>query len=170
MSDTCIGCGAEGVRWATKGYVGYACGSWYANGSGFNLSESCRGDLPTACQHCGFEFGNLTEVYGHRDGPDTRARECIERECASLRVELAKLRDKLPKTADGVTVTHGSYVFVGPLGDERRFRVWPSSVERVWPVGTDVEMLLCGGHAGEVFPEDCYSTREAAEAARETQR
>ncbi len=75
--------------------------------------------------------------------------------------------DKLPKTADGVPVVPGMTVWVvGDYGDGRsihEFVVWCLS-HRTGDDGGTTGSTFCWGHG------DSYSTREAAEAAREEAR
>ena len=78
---------------------------------------------------------------------------------------LQAIVDKLPKTADGVPVTPGTTLwFCDPFGKTKS-----------WKIGRDlrakttvlVEADPAGNEFEEYGPADCYSTREAAEKAKE---
>ena len=77
-----------------------------------------------------------------------------------LRARIAKLEaivEKLPKTADGVPVVPGQDVF-----DYNRYEVFVRHVEmEAFEYDDDGGKCAFGGI------HDCYSTREAAEAAKE---
>lgn len=100
-------------------------------------------DLPK-CE-CGATRGLFT------DGGRSRCPACVCKE----RDELRAIVDKLPKTADGVPVVPG-----------RDFVYWRYDSEgRRWHVLNRLMVLPVGGGASEPLSE-CYSTREAAEAAK----
>lgn len=66
---------------------------------------------------------------------------------------------KLPVTADGVVASHNMVVYVGSRDKH---------IARLYSVGTPLTMYLCGGLAGDVAPDKCYSTQAAARAAKES--
>ena len=74
---------------------------------------------------------------------------------AALRRAAAILR-RQATTRDGVTVLDGDTVYKGPC-----------SADEPYEQGQELTMNMVGGYEGDVVPGDCYSTREAAEAARE---
>ena len=68
---------------------------------------------------------------------------CLFRECERLQT----IVDRLPKTADGVPVVPGQFIYSSD--------------------GRAMMMLTYAQHEGHMaYPDVCYSTREAAEAAR----
>lgn len=93
--------------------------------------------------------------------------EAYDQDIPALIEEVRRLRaivDKLPKTADGVTVVPGDVVWMlamhgGVEGQPAELAVWETEV-----IDQDTdsrEQTVCHSIAG------CYSTSEAAEAAKE---
>lgn len=89
--------------------------------------------------------------------------------------ELARLKaivDKLPKTADGLVVIPGRDQVFSPKGQGMEYELWwgPDSFDDErhgqW-LAMDENYRSIGG-CSTYFPlaSDCYSTREAAEAAK----
>lgn len=71
---------------------------------------------------------------------------------------LQSIVDKLPKTADGVPIVWGDRVWIWPMG-----YVIPREMI-VWEISPDGRLNLSIGRFGS---NQTYSTREAAEAAKE---
>ena len=92
---------------------------------------------------------------------------------AAATVEIERLRaivDKLPKTADGVVIIAHKrptvWVWTKRTGLYRPNEGpgwWPAIVEHY--DGDRLMMMVAGSHIEKVSPSQCYSTREAAEAA-----
>lgn len=106
--------------------------------------------------------------YAPLDPPDMSDGEYIQW-LEAERERLEAIIDKLPKTADGVPVTPGLTVFYS-YGDIVAF---PMRVQEFseWCVMDGVATAFAEGRHEDVFhlfyTTECYSTREAAEAAVE---
>jgi hypothetical protein len=81
---------------------------------------------------------------------------CLRRQLAAANVIIARL----PKTNDGVPILAGTYVWVR-WGKNRI----PTELEARFIGAKSVVLYLSEANAGGYVPSDCYSTREAAEAA-----
>lgn len=86
-----------------------------------------------------------------QDDNGSLARDAIDRTSSGY-------ADNRPKTHDGVRVNHGDTLFMGPHGIGRN----------IHEPGSEIVLTLAGGYEGEVSVEDCYSTKAAALAAKET--
>lgn len=92
----------------------------------------------------------------------------IDKAFADQMAEIERLRaivDKLPKMADGVAVVGGETVYANPEN------IFPRSVGkyRVLSGGekaTDAPWIFCG-KPNTIDIDECYSTRQAAEAAEQ---
>lgn len=94
--------------------------------------------------------------------PHTPNGRLVRRECASPMDELEKLREvvsRLPKTADGVPFTQGDTVWFA-VDDGDSFGIASDEVDHV--VAGEIVILM---EWDEERISNCYSTREAAEAA-----
>jgi hypothetical protein len=110
-----------------------------------SISDDLR-DLADELDH--YEWG---EVRGHKDLASDICRIAAEQleEIAAENARLREIVERLPRTADGVPVLPGDTLYAD-LGE--------GCVEPVTMLG----VRKCGVYTG------CYSTREAAEAAKET--
>ena len=100
--------------------------------------------------------------------------EDAEEEATTQAAELERLRaivDKLPKAADGVPVVPGMelYLIWTPVvgGNKCRTRDCKGIIE--WDEGVIMKWNMSGGTPASqhIAIKDCYSTRAAAEAAKE---
>ncbi len=92
---------------------------------------------------------------------DEERTDALLRESAAAIVRLQPIVDKLPKTKDGVVVLPGDEVFeIMPDGNIRTWIV-------IWQPHTEQYMVSRIFYDCPIPVSHCYSTREAAEAAKE---
>jgi len=100
-----------------------------------------------------------------------------EAEIKDLRRQLAQAQaviDKLPKTADGMPVVRGDTLYVycrraGLYRPREGRRAWDCKVRDIRHDenhGWKLRVYVSGSHMEWFWATDCYSTREAAEAAK----
>jgi hypothetical protein len=75
---------------------------------------------------------------------------------------LQAIVDRLPKTRDGVPITPGMEVWTRRLYDGKLFS---ARVEKIVIDEDGLYLVLAGSGARVRDPDECFSTREAAEAA-----
>lgn len=140
--------------------------------------ESWVADLQSGmyvnCVYCGHRYGpNSTTPVTMADALKAHIEQCPQHPMSALKVENMGLRaivDRLPKTADGFPVVPGMTVFIphprpSNLITER---------EVVAPYGSVACLTKEPAHSGccestaHRQARECYSTREAALAAKET--
>ena len=86
---------------------------------------------------------------------------------AEIANELERLRaivDKLDKTRDGVPIVRGDRVYAVVNDDGDHWRGW-LAVTGIEPAPGGRVLLIGDDGEGEAYADECYSSREAAEAA-----
>lgn len=120
-----------------------------------------QSDMFINCVYCGHRYGPREDTpVAMADVLKAHIEKCPEHPLSHSRAELEALREKLPKTADGVPVMPGMVV---------HFHNSTATVRKVCDggeYGYTVETEDVDGPQGWVPLRDCYSTREAAEAER----